>query len=68
MASTWIIYGLSMEYLWIWLVVEKTHLKNMKVHWDDENSQYMEKIQVVFQTTNQVSKPYRVLELLFRSI
>ena len=32
----------SMYYYYIWLVVEPTPLKNMKVNWDDY-SQYMEK-------------------------
>ena len=25
-----------MDNLWIWLVVDQTPLKNMKVNWDDE--------------------------------
>ena len=40
-----------MDNLYIWLVVEQTPLKNMKVNWDDELPNSDGKIKV-FQTTN----------------
>ena len=46
MDHLWIIYG----YGW-WL--NPTPLKNMKVHWDDDYSQYMGKGKI-FQTTDQI--------------
>ena len=38
MVNIWLIYGHSMDNLWIWLVVDgvPTPLKNMKVNWEDD--------------------------------
>ena len=40
-STRWSMDNLWIINLWIWLVVDKTPLKNMKVNWDDY-SQYME--------------------------
>ena len=45
-------YGLSMI---IWLVVEPTPLKNMKVSWDDDITNINGKIIQMVQTTNQAN-------------
>ena len=54
MVSIWIIYGQSMDNLWIWLVVEPYPSEKYEfVNIDDDIPNISGKIKVMFQTTNQ---------------